>query len=101
MSVKVFVKILGKKKSELFATKSDFLDAELDLDGPCRSKRWKMKSKTTNSRIKTEKTLAKYAATNERILIEEAKDTTEPYQWLPKAKTSNSKVQQLRIVDRI
>ena len=93
--------LLGQKKYELFATKSDFLDAELDLDGPCRSKHRKMKSKTQNSRIKTEKTPAKYATTNESILIEEVEDTTEPYQWLPKAKTSNSEVQQLQIADRI
>ena len=47
------------------------------------------------------KSPAKYAITNESILTEEAEDTTEPYQLLPKAKTSNSEVQQLRIADRI
>lgn len=50
--------------------------------------------------IKTDKTPAKYATTNESILTE-AEDSTEPYQRLPKAKTSNSEVQQLRIADRI
>jgi hypothetical protein len=84
--------LLGKKKSELFAIKSGFLDAELDLDGPCRSKRPKMKSKTPTSMIKADKTPAKYATPNESILTEEAEDSTEQYQRLPKAKT-NSEVQ--------
>ena len=60
-----------------------------------------MKRKTPTSRIKTEKTPAKYATTNESILTEEAEDTTEPYQRLPKAKTNNSEVQQLQIANRI
>lgn len=51
--------------------------------------------------IKVDKTPAKYATTKESILTEEAEDSTEQYQRLPKAKTNNAKVQYLLIADRI
>lgn len=43
--------------------------------------------------IKVDKTPAKYATTKESILTEEAEDSTEQYQRLPKAKTNNAEVQ--------